>query len=206
MLNPKMYDLGAQPNNIRRLFEYGRSRAAIVGAENVFDYSLGNPSIPSPPALNQTAMELLGQMESTQLHGYTSSVGDMAARQAIADDLNERFQAGARAENLFITCGAAPALVAALRALAVPEAEIMVIAPFFMEYRAFAENAGEKLVVVEADIPDFQIRLDAVERQLLAGFSPEEAAQFYDYLARAAANIGAHGCAPGPEQQEETSC
>lgn len=166
MLNPKMYDLGAQPNNIRRLFEYGRSRAAIVGAENVFDYSLGNPSIPSPPALNQTAMELLGQMESTQLHGYTSSVGDLAARQAIADDLNERFQAGARAENLFITCGAAPALVAALRALAVPEAEIMVIAPFFMEYRAFAENAGEKLVVVEADIPDFQIRLDAVERQL----------------------------------------
>lgn len=166
MYNQNMFMLGAQPNNIRQLFEYGRSRAAIVGPENVFDYSLGNPSIPSPPALNEEALEVLQEMDSMQLHGYTSSIGDYAARQAIAEDLNERFNAGARAENLFLGCGAAPGLVAIMRALAVPDAEIMVIAPYFMEYKSFAEASGEKIVVVEADIPDFQIRMDAVERQL----------------------------------------
>lgn len=166
MINWNMHKLGAQPNNIRQLFEYGRSRAAVVGPENIFDYSLGNPSIPTPQSVNRAAMELLSAMDSKALHGYTSSIGDYEARNAIAQDLNERFGAGARAENLFLACGAAPGLVAILRALSVPDAEIMVIAPYFMEYRYFSEACGEKLVVVEADIPDFQIRFSEVEEKL----------------------------------------
>lgn len=166
MINENMYQLGSQPNKIRELFEYGKKRAKECGSENVFDYTLGNPSIPAPQQVNETAIRMLSQMDSKAIHGYTSNIGDEPARAAIAADLDARFSCGAKAENLFLTCGAAPALVAVLRALAVPEAEIMVIAPYFMEYKFFSEASGEKLIVVEADIPDFQIRLDAVEQQL----------------------------------------
>lgn len=166
MINNDMYKLGASPNKIRQLFEYGKTRAAIVGAENVFDYSLGNPSIPAPESVNKVTKEIIDTMDSKALHGYTSSSGDLPAREAIANDLNERFQAGAKAGNLFITCGAAPALTAVLKALAVPQAEIMVVAPYFMEYRVFAENLGLKVVQVDADIPDFQIRMDLLESML----------------------------------------
>lgn len=166
MVNEQMYSLGAQPNKIRELFEYGRAKAKECGPENVFDYTLGNPSIPAPQEVNDTAIRMLREMNSKALHGYTSNIGDEVARAAIAADLDARFGCGAKAENMFLTCGAAPALVAVLRALAVKDAEIMVIAPYFMEYKFFSEASGEKLIVVEADIPDFQIRLDAVEAQL----------------------------------------
>ena len=166
MFNQTLYALGSQPNKIRSLFEYGRSRAAIVGAENVFDFTLGNPSIPAPEAVNETVASLLRELDSLALHGYTSSVGDFETRAAVAEDLNRRFSAGAGAEDLFLTCGAAPALTAVLRALAVPGGEILAIAPYFMEYKVFTEAAGMTLRVVEADIPEFQIRLDRLEQLL----------------------------------------
>ena len=115
MINQTAYNLGANRSVIRDLFEYGRSRAAIVGDENVFDFSLGNPSIPAPDGVNDTIRDLLSDTDSLALHGYTSAVGDMAARKAIADDLNARYNADAAPEDFFIGCGAAPELVPAVR-------------------------------------------------------------------------------------------
>ena len=166
MFNQTCYELGSNRSCIRELFEYGRSRAAIVGSENVFDYSLGNPSIPAPPQVEQAIRDILTDTDPMAIHGYTSAVGDLAARQAIAEDLNERYAAGVRVEDLFIGCGAAPELVAVFRALAMPGAEILAVAPYFPEYKPFAECAGAVLKVVPPDVPGFQIRLEAVEAML----------------------------------------
>ena len=166
MYNETAYALGANRSCIRDLFEYGRRRAAEVGEENVFDFSLGNPSIPAPAEVNEAIRAVLADTDSLAVHGYTSAVGDMAARQAIADDLNSRYGAGVRPEDLFITCGAAPALTAVFKALAVPGAEILAVAPHFPEYRPFAENAGAAFKVVPPDVPGFQIRLEALEAAL----------------------------------------
>lgn len=166
MYNDYAYSLGSKRSCIRELFEYGCRRAEIVGRENVYDYSLGNPSMPAPEAVTETIRDLLLDTDPVQLHGYTSAVGDAAMRKAIADDLNARYDAAVRPENLFVTCGAAPGLTAVFRALAVPGAQVLALAPFFPEYRPFAEAAGLKLQVVAPDVPRFQIRLDALEAQL----------------------------------------
>ena len=166
MVNQRAYELGSNRSVIRELFEYGNRRAAEVGRENVFDYSLGNPSIPAPAAVNDAIRAALAELDPLAVHGYTSSSGDPVARQAIAKDLNDRFDAHADAGDLFITCGAAPALTAVLTALAVPGAEVLTVAPYFPEYRVFIENAGAKMVVVPPDVPDFQIRLDGVEERI----------------------------------------
>lgn len=166
MLNQTAYSLGANRSCIRDLFEYGRARAAVVGEENVFDYSLGNPSIPSPAAVDETVRQILLDTPTLQVHGYTSAVGDAATRQAIADDLNRRYDAGCRGENFFLGCGAAPELVAVFTALAVPEGELLAIAPYFPEYKPFAQAAGLNFRVVPPDVPEFQIKLDAVEAML----------------------------------------
>jgi aspartate aminotransferase len=166
MINQTAYELGSNRSCIRELFEYGRGRAAVVGAENVFDYSLGNPSIPAPKAVEEAIRDILTDTDSLAIHGYTSAVGDLATRQAIAEDLNERYDAGVRAEDLFIGCGAAPELVSVFRALAVPGAEILAVAPYFPEYKPFVECAGATFKVVPPDVPGFQIRLSAVEQML----------------------------------------
>ena len=166
MLNQTAYSLGANRSCIRDLFEYGRARAAVVGEENVFDYSLGNPSIPSPAAVDEAVRRILLDTPTLQVHGYTSAVGDFATRQAIADDLNRRYDARCRGENFFLGCGAAPELVAVFTALAVPEGELLAIAPYFPEYKPFAQAAGLNFRVVPPDVPEFQIKLDAVEAML----------------------------------------
>ena len=166
MYNPTAYALGSNRSVIRELFEYGNRRANLVGRENVYDYSLGNPSIPAPPEVNRAIREILSEMDSLAVHGYTSAVGDLATRQAIADDLNNRYDAGVGSEDLFIGCGAAPELVAAFTALSVPGGEVLAIAPYFPEYGPFVRQAGMELKVVPPDVPNFQIKLDAVETML----------------------------------------
>ena len=166
MINQTAYSLGANRSCIRDLFEYGRQRAAIVGDENVFDYSLGNPSIPSPEAVNETIRQILADTDSLQIHGYTSAVGDLAMRQAIADDLNSRYAADLRAQDLFIGCGAAPELTAVLKALAIPGGEVLAIAPYFPEYKPFSECAGLTFKVVPPDVPNFQIDLEKLAAML----------------------------------------
>ena len=166
MYNPQAYQLGAKRSCIRELFEYGCRRAAIVGRENVYDYSLGNPSIPAPTQVADAIRQILADTDSLAIHGYTSAVGALATRQAIADDLNARYGSDVQPQDLFIGCGAAPELVAVFRALAVPGSEILAIAPFFPEYRPFVEQAGGIFKVVPPDIPDFQISMDAVEASI----------------------------------------
>ena len=167
MVNQISYNLGANRSAIRDLFEYGRARAAIVGEENIFDFSLGNPSIPAPAEINKTIADLLSDTDSLALHGYTSAIGDLATRKAIAEDLNGRYE-GANVDpaKLFLTCGAAPALTAVFRAIATEGAELLAVAPFFPEYRPFAECAGLTFKVVPADVPAFQIRFDALEEMM----------------------------------------
>ena len=168
MINEKMYALGANRSCIRELFEYGSQRAAVVGRENVFDYSLGNPSIPAPAGVNEAIHAVLNEMDSLAVHGYTSAPGALGLRQAVAADLNERYDAGVRPGDLFVGCGAAPELVSVIRALAVENAEFIAGAPFFPEYRPFVESSGGKLVVVPADIPAFQIDMTALENAITA--------------------------------------
>ncbi len=163
MVNETFYGLGANRSCIRDLFEYGQKRKAEVGPDKVYDYSLGNPSIPAPAGVNEAIRDILAECSSLEVHGYTSAVGDMAARVAIADDLNQRYQAGVRPQDLFIGCGAAPELISVIRALAVDGSEFVAIAPFFPEYRPFVEANGGKLRVVPADIPGFQIDFQALE-------------------------------------------
>ena len=166
MYNPQAYQLGAKRSCIRELFEYGCRRAEIVGRENVYDYSLGNPSIPAPIQVADTINQILQDTDSLAIHGYTSAVGAIATRQAIADDLNARYGSDVRPQDLFIGCGAAPELVAVFRALAVSGSEFLAIAPFFPEYRPFVEQAGGIFKIVPPDIPDFQISIDAVESSI----------------------------------------
>ncbi len=166
MLNEKAITLGTVRNPMRELFEYGRMRAGIVGEENVFDYSLGNPFIPSPEKVNQTIREILADTDSLQLHGYTTSGGDYAARKAISDDLTSRYGADTKPEEFFLTCGAAPALTAALRALSIPDGEVIAIAPYFTEYKVFTEEAGLNFKVLPPKEPDFQIDLQAVRKAI----------------------------------------
>ena len=166
MYNQTAYQLGSNRSVIRELFEYGRQRAAIVGSENVFDYSLGNPSIPAPKEVEQAIRDILTDMPSLAIHGYTSAIGDADTRKAIADDLNARYNAGVGAEDLFIGCGAAPELVATFTALSIPGGQVLAIAPYFPEYKPFVNQAGMELKVVPADIPGFQIDLAAVESMI----------------------------------------
>ena len=166
MLNEASYALGANRSCIRDLFEYGCRRAAIVGREHVYDFSLGNPSIPSPPEVNEAVTQILSDTPSLLVHGYTSAVGDYDARKAVSDDLNRRYGANTLPEEFFLGCGAAPELVAVFRALAVPEGELLTVAPYFPEYKPFAEEAGLRFRVVPPDVPDFQIDLTALEAML----------------------------------------
>ena len=166
MVSEKMLALGTARSCIRELFEYGRARAAVVGPENVFDFSLGNPSIPAPPQVNEAVREILADTNPLLVHGYTSAVGDLEARAAISRDLNARFGADTAPEDFFLGCGAAPELTAVFRALAVPGGELLVQAPYFPEYLPFAREAGLIFRPIPADVPDFQIRLDALEAML----------------------------------------
>ena len=166
MYNEKAYALGANRSCIRELYEYGCARKALVGENNVYDYSLGNPSIPAPKEVNEAIRQVLLECDPLSVHGYTSAAGDLQTRQAIADDLNSRYGCDITPQELFLGCGAAPELVAVFHALAVPGGEILAIAPYFPEYKPFAESAGLTFRVVPPDIPDFQISLSAVESLL----------------------------------------
>ncbi|MBP3684889.1 MAG: pyridoxal phosphate-dependent aminotransferase [Oscillospiraceae bacterium] len=166
MLNESAYALGANRSVIRDLFEYGKARSAIVGPENVFDYSIGNPSIPSPPQVNETIREVLADTDSLLVHGYTSAIGDYETRKAISDDLNQRYSIHTKPESFFIGCGAAPELVAVFRALSIPGGEVIAIAPYFPEYKPFVESAGMELRVVPADEKDFQIDFAALKKAI----------------------------------------
>ena len=166
MLNEKMVGLGTARSVIRELFEYGRRRAAVVGEENVFDFSLGNPSVPAPESVNREAVRLLESMDPVVLHGYTSAAGDPAVKSALAAALNARHGMDYTGENLYCTVGAAAALCCCLNGLCNPGDEVIVFAPYFPEYKVFIEKAGASMVLVPPQVEDFQIDFAALEERL----------------------------------------
>ena len=169
MVNKTMQQLGSSPSVIRELFAYGLQQAKLIGPENVFDYTLGNPSIPAPEAVNQAIRDILTDTPSIAVHGYSMAGGFEGTRAAIADNLNRRFGTDIKAGNLFITCGAAPALISVIKALAADEeSEIMAVAPYFPEYRPFVEKNGARFTVIPADRQHFQINLAEVEARINA--------------------------------------
>ena len=166
MISNAMYSLGAKRSCIRELFEYGIQQAKVVGKENVMDFSIGNPSIPTPDAVTDAFDQLVQSEDTIAVHGYTPAAGDFDARKAVADNLTRRARAEIRPDNIYFTCGAAPALISTIRALAVEDAEIMVIAPYCPEYRPFIEMNGCKFVAVPPDTRAFQIRFDELEKRI----------------------------------------
>lgn len=168
MINQSMAALGNNRSTIRELFEYGNSRAAVVGRENVFDFSIGNPNVPAPDAVRRAILEETAG-DPVALHGYTSAQGAADVRRTLADDLNRRFGTDYTGDCLYLTAGAAAALSCAFQAIACPEDEFIVLAPYFPEYKMFIESgAGAKCVVVPPSVQDFQIDFDALAQALHA--------------------------------------
>ena len=166
MFVQSMMELGSKRSCIRELFDYGMRKAKEIGADNVYDYSIGNPSVPAPAAVKEAILEIMEKQSSVAVHGYTAAIGTPDVRVTVADDLNARYHAGIRHENLFFTCGAAPALVAILRALAVENSEFVILAPYFPEYTVFINCTGGKPVIVPANTETFEIDVNAIEKAL----------------------------------------
>lgn len=160
MLSQDAVRLGTNRSVIRELFEFGKIRAAEVGAENVFDFSIGNPSVPPPQCVADIGKELL-EGDPMFLHGYTSAQGDATVRSVIAENLNKRYNTAYRAENFYMTVGAAAALCCCFHGLTCPGDEFVCFAPYFPEYGVFIKGAGAKFVVIPAEIEAFQIDFDA---------------------------------------------
>lgn len=163
MYNETMYERGNAPSAIRELFAYGMERKAQIGEDKVFDFSIGNPSVPAPDSVAETIREL-ADMAPAQLHAYSAAQGLESTRAAIAENLNKRFGTHYTADNLYLTMGAAACLSACFTALIKPGDEIIVIAPYFPEYRIWIEFAGGVCVEVPAREDNFQIDLDALEQ------------------------------------------
>ncbi len=161
MLNGIMTELGKERSVIREIFEYGNARKREIGAENVFDFSLGNPSVPAPACVREEIGRLLSEMPAQKLHGYTSAAGDPAVRAQVADYIEGAFGVPSRADLVYMTCGAAASLTITLNALCEAGDEFVVVAPYFPEYRVFIERAGGRFVSVRAD-EHFHLDLNAL--------------------------------------------
>ena len=162
MINQRMYELGSEPSAIRELFAYGMTRKAEIGEKNVFDFSLGNPSIPAPKEVHDAIIDLM-ELPPEQVHAYTPAQGAAGVRTAIADSLNRRFDTAYSADDLYMTVGASASLSISISAVANPGDEFIVIAPYFPEYKVFIESAECTCVEVPARLDDFQLNIEAIE-------------------------------------------
>ena len=160
MVSQEMYKLGTKKSTIRTIFEYGRMRAKIVGEDNIYDFSLGNPNVPTPKFITDELINILKNEYPCSIHGYTVAPGDPEARELLAKSLNKRFQTNFSGNNLFMTAGAAAAISICFKALSEENDEFLTFAPYFPEYDCFVEATGAKLKVVPAQIEDFQINFE----------------------------------------------
>ena len=165
-VSKEMAALGKKRSVIREIFEYSKVRKEQIGADHVFDFSIGNPSVAAPQKLTEAMIRLLSERDPVELHGYTSAQGDFGVRQKIAEGLNDEFDADAKPELLYMTCGAAASLTISLSAIVEAGDEVVVFAPFFPEYRVFVEKAGAKLMVVSCKAPSFSIDFEALKEAL----------------------------------------
>ena len=166
MFAEKMVELGSRRSTIREIFEYGKKRAAVVGRENIFDFSIGNPNVPAPQAVTDEIVRLAQTEDAAMLHGYTSAQGDAGVRERIAEAINQAHGTSFQGDNLYMTVGAAASLCICFKAIAEEGDEFITFAPFFPEYKVFVEGTGSKLFVVPADIEHFQINFEAFEKML----------------------------------------
>lgn len=164
MISKKMYELGSKKSTIRTIFEYGRERAKVVGAENVYDFSLGNPNVPTPKFITDTLIDILQNEDPCSIHGYTVAPGDPECRELLAKSINKRFETSFTGKNLFMTAGAAASITICFKALAEENDEFITFAPFFPEYKCFVESTGAQLKVVPAKVDDFQINFPEFEK------------------------------------------
>ncbi len=159
MYNEKTYRLGSKRSTIREIFEYAKKRRAEIGEEKVFDFSIGNPSVPAPKAVDEAMAQILAEIPSVELHGYTSAQGDKQVRDEIAANYQKRFGVPLSGDDLYMTCGAAASLTIAMNALHTEGDEIITFAPYFPEYGVFATGAGMRFTVLPSDgntmLPDF---------------------------------------------------
>ncbi len=163
MVQKDMLALGRRRSVIREIFEYGNMRKAEIGTENVFDFSLGNPSVPAPAIVTETLNKLIAETPPEKLHAYTSAPGDMGVRTAIAEYITKTFDFPAAAANIYMTVGAAASLTVTLHALVGAGDEVIAIAPFFPEYRVFVEKTGAVLKAVNSTEGTFQIDAAALK-------------------------------------------
>ena len=168
MLNQKNVGLGKVRSSIRELFEYGKKRKAEIGAENVYDFSIGNPSVPAPPEVRAALVDIIENTDPVLLHGYTSAQGDYSVRKVLADYHNRKFGVNLDADCFYLTCGAAASLTISLNALVNEGDEVITFTPYFPEYKVFAENAGAKFIEVESDKDTFQINFENLVSALSA--------------------------------------
>ncbi len=166
MVSAKMYELGTKKSTIRTIFEFGRKRVAEVGEENLFDFSLGNPNVPTPDFVRDAAIEILKTYEPSAVHGYTVAPGNLNVRNTLAKSINERFATSFAGKNIFITSGAAAAITICFKALAEPGDEFITFAPYFPEYKIFVESVGAQLKVVKPRPEDWQIDFDDFQKLL----------------------------------------
>src|SRR5699024_12131574 len=167
MISKKMENVVANSSAIRAMFEEGNRLAKIYGAENVFDFSLGNPNVPAPEAVKKAIIDLLNEEDPVVLHGYTNSnAGYEDVRQAVAEAVNGRFGTGFAARNITMTVGAGGGLNVILKSLLNPGDEVIVFAPYFGEYRSYVNNYDGVLVEVSPNTVDFQPKLDEVEEKI----------------------------------------
>lgn len=164
--NEKMYQLGSNPSAIRDLFEYGKKRKLEIGEDNVFDFSLGNPSVPSPMVVNETLINLINNTDPSKLHGYTSAVGDYQVRKSIEEYINKTYHAKVLSDLIYLTVGAAASLTISLNAIVNEGDEVIVIAPFFPEYKVFVEKANAKLVTVQSDENTFLPNIEKIRNSI----------------------------------------
>ena len=168
MINPHYLDMLGNKSVIRELSEYATARGKEIGYENVFDFSLGNPSVPAPASFTDAAIHFLETEEPVALHGYSPSLGLTSVREKVASSLRRRFGVPYQTEHIFPTAGCAGAIAHAVRAVTVPGEKVLVFAPYFPEYVPYINDTGAVLEVVPARFEDFQINLDALEEMLTA--------------------------------------
>ncbi len=166
MFSEKMTELGEHRSVIREIFEYSKKRKAEIGAENVFDFSLGNPSVPTPESFRKTLLNLITNTESVNLHGYTSAQGDEETRNAISNNIKRQFEFSQTPDLIYMTCGAASSLTITFKAMLDLGDEVIIPAPYFPEYRVFVENAGGIVVPSICKKDDFQLDIDGIERKI----------------------------------------
>ncbi len=206
MINEHYLEMLGKKSVIRELSEYAAARAGEIGYENVFDYSLGNPSVPAPESFTRAAVDMLQTMEPLQLHGYSPSLGIPSVKEKLAESLNRRFGMNYRAEHIFPTSGCAGALAHAIRVVTRPGDRVLVQAPYFPEYVPYINDTGATIEVIPGKAPDFQINLEELEKMLRPGvaallinspnnpsgvaYSEETLRQLSELLGRKSAELG----------------